>query len=106
VAEPHRLHVAAGEEIAHPFPGLALAAASLLLLPGEAVGLGLEEPIGGARSGIAGGLGGGGWRPALTGHVGLPRTARARPRARRSAGGCRRARGRLLPHARCAFRAS
>ena len=46
VAQLHRLHVVAGDEVAHAGPRLALLAARLLHLPGMLVGLRLEQPVG------------------------------------------------------------
>src|SRR5262249_36137095 len=45
VAEPHRLEMRAGAKVAHSGPRLALAAALDLVVPGECLRLGFEQPI-------------------------------------------------------------
>src|SRR5262249_58100069 len=45
IAEPHRLEMLAGAKVAHPGPWLALAGALDLIVPGERIRLGLEQPI-------------------------------------------------------------
>src|SRR5262249_27971719 len=80
VTEAHGFHVAAGEKIAHAFPRLAALALGLLLLPGEAVGFGLEQPVGRCRPRRRWRIRARRWRLRFTGHVRAPKS-RTKPGA-------------------------
>src|SRR5262245_55314054 len=81
IAEAHGFHVATGEKIAHAFPRLAVLTLGLLLLPGEAVGFGLEQPVSRCHARRRYRVRARRWRLTFAGHVRAPK-----PRTRRRAG--------------------